>query len=280
MKSLSVISQISIYLGLIAISVFILFPFAWLVSCSLKIPGKVFVVKPVWIPDPVTLRNYFWAFGPTGPDILIFFRNTIIAAAFCAIITGILSATAAYGLSRFSFPGKKEIGISILLFQMFKGPLVIISWYRIGRIFGILDTPIILILSYVALSVPLCTWLLIGFFQRVPLELEEAAMVDGCNRIKAIVRVILPITAPGITAITLYAFIIAWNDYLYAASLTSTLRGKTIQVGLFELLSFFGQTEWGGLLASAVVATLPAVVMFMFLQRYIVAGLTAGAVKG
>ena len=262
------------------ISVFILFPFLWIIVCSFKTLDTLFSVKPSWIPSPATLENYVWALSPVGPNIPGFLRNTVVAATCCAIVTGILSSLAAYGLSRFDFPARELISILVISFQMFNGPLVIISWYRIGRILGLLDSPAILVLAYVALSLPVCTWLLMGFFQKVPRELEEAAMIDGCNRMRAITRVILPVTAPGVAAITLYAFILAWNDYLYAVSLTQTLRSMTIQVGLYQLASTFGQVNWGGVLAAGVITTLPAVIIFMFLQRYIITGLMAGAVKG
>jgi len=273
-------AEVGIYVSLGAISVFILFPFVWIIVCSFKPLNTLFSVKPSWIPNPPTIQNYLWALSPVGPNIPGFLRNTVVAATLCAIVTGVLSSLAAYGLSRFDFPARELISILVISFQMFNGPLVIISWYRIGRILSLLDSPAILVLAYVALSVPVCTWLLMGFFQKVPRELEEAAMIDGCSRMRAITRVIVPITAPGVAAITLYAFILAWNDYLYAVSLTQTLRSMTIQVGLYQLASTFGQVNWGGVLAAGVITTLPAVMIFMFLQRYIITGLTAGAVKG
>ncbi len=268
------------YIGLILLSIFTLFPILWLVVSSLKGPAEIFSVIPTWIPRDFTLRNYVWALGATGPNLPVFMKNTLLASTFAALLTGGLSALAAYALSRFTFPGRRMIGILLLLFQMFKGPLVIVTWYRLAWNLGILDRITILVLAYAALGIPICTWLLIGFFKSIPEELDEAAMVDGCSRFKALYKVVLPVAAPGIAAIVLFAFILAWNDYIYALSLTSSARAKTIQVVLSEQLSFFGQTEWGGIMAAGVITTIPVVVLFLWLERYLVSGLSAGAVKG
>jgi ABC-type glycerol-3-phosphate transport system permease component len=162
---------------------------------------------------------------------------------------------------------------------MFQGPPVMIPFYRILTALKLLNTIPGLVLVYLSLTLPICIWLMAGFFRSLPVELEEAALVDGCGPFGAFARILLPLTVPGLAATSLYAFVVAWNDYQYALILTSSERAKTIQLSLSELLTFFGQTNWGGIMASGVLTTLPVVLIFMVIQKALVQGLTAGALK-
>jgi len=267
-----------LYLALLLLSVFTLLPFLWLIISSLKPSTAIFSEIPRWIPRNVTLENYLWAFGPKGVDFLELFKNTLIVSSLSALLSGTLSSLAAYGLSRFRFPGYRITGIFILVFQMFTGPVVIVSWYNIAQVFNIYDTYIVLILAYTAFTSPVITWLLRGYFQDIPEALEEAALVDGCNKLQALYHVVLPVAAPGLITSVLFAFVLSWNDYIYALSLAGK-NAKTLQVGIGELVGFFGQTQWGGVMASGVLTALPVVIIFIFLQKRLVSGLTAGAVK-
>ncbi len=264
-------------LGLIMF--FTLAPYAWLVVSSFKPSTEIFTRTPSWSLTGATWKNYLWALGPTGVDLARYFGNTVLAAGLTALLTAVLGAMGGYAMARFAFPGREALALGLLLSPMFQGPPVMIPYYRILSALGLLNTIPGLVAVYLSLTLPIGIWLMSGFFRGLPRELEEAALVDGCGHLRAFARILLPLTLPGLAATGLYAFVIAWNDYQYALILTSSTRAKTIQMGLAELLTFLGQTNWGGIMASGVLTTLPVVLIFMVIQRALVQGLTAGAVK-
>jgi ABC-type glycerol-3-phosphate transport system permease component len=268
-----------LYGGLFLVMAFTLLPYAWLVVSSFKPSTEIFTRTPSWTLREFTWRNYVWALGPTGADLGVYFRNTVLAAGATAVITAVLGSMGGYAMARYAFPGRRLLALALLLSPMFQGPPVMIPFYRILSTLRLLNTIPGLVLVYMSLTLPICIWLMAGFFQGLPRELEEAALVDGCSPFGAFRRILLPLTLPGLAATALYAFVVAWNDYQYALILTSSDRAKTIQLGLSELLTFFGQTNWGGIMASGVLTTLPVVVIFMLIQRVLVQGITAGAVK-
>jgi ABC-type glycerol-3-phosphate transport system permease component len=265
--------------GLLLVMAFTLLPYAWLVISSFKPSVEIFTQTPSWRIHEFSWRNYQWALGPTGADLGVYFWNTIVAAGSTAILTAILASMAGYAMARYAFPGRRILAMALLLSPMFQGPPVMIPFYRILSALRLLNTIPGLVLVYLSLTLPICIWLMAGFFRGLPRELEEAALVDGCGPYRAFVRILLPLTLPGLAATSLFAFVVAWNDYQYALILTSSTNAKTIQMGLAELMTFFGQTNWGGIMASGVLATLPVVLIFMFIQRALVQGITAGALK-
>jgi len=264
---------------LVLLMAFTLGPFAWVVVSSFKPSTEIFTRTPRWTIDAPTLRNYEWAMGPTGARLGVYLYNTVATATAVAALVGVIAAMGGYALSRYVFPGREWIAVALLLSQMFQGPPVMIAWYRMVSLLGLLNTKASLVLAYLGLTLPIGVWLMRGFFSSVPRELEEAALVDGCTPFGAFRRIMVPLALPGLLATSLYAFIVAWNDYQYALILVSSDRAKTVQLGLSELLTFFGQTNWGGVMASAVIVTLPIVVIFVLIQRLLVEGITAGAVK-
>lgn len=268
-----------LYGALFLVMAFTLLPYAWLVVSSFKPSTEIFTRTPSWTLREFTWRNYVWALGPTGADLGVYFRNTVLAAGATAVITAVLGSMGGYAMARYAFPGRRLLALALLLSPMFQGPPVMIPFYRILSTLRLLNTIPGLVLVYMSLTLPICIWLMAGFFQGLPRELEEAALVDGCSPFGAFRRILLPLTLPGLAATALYAFVVAWNDYQYALILTSSDRAKTIQLGLSELLTFFGQTNWGGIMASGVLTTLPVVVIFMLIQRVLVQGITAGALK-
>lgn len=268
-----------LYGALFLVMAFTLLPYAWLVVSSFKPSTEIFTRTPSWTLREFTWRNYVWALGPTGADLGVYFRNTVLAAGATAVITAVLGSMGGYAMARYAFPARRLLALALLLSPMFQGPPVMIPFYRILSTLRLLNTIPGLVLVYMSLTLPICIWLMAGFFQGLPRELEEAALVDGCSPFGAFRRILLPLTLPGLAATALYAFVVAWNDYQYALILTSSDRAKTIQLGLSELLTFFGQTNWGGIMASGVLTTLPVVVIFMLIQRVLVQGITAGALK-
>lgn len=273
------VRRMGLYAALLLVMAFTLSPYAWLVVSSFKPSTEIFTRTPNWGLHGATLKNYVWALGPTGGNLGIFFWNTVLAAGATALITAVVGAMGGYAMARYAFPGRRVLALALLLSPMFQGPPVMIPFYRILSTLRLLNTIPGLVLVYMSLTLPICIWLMAGFFRSLPRELEEAALVDGCSPVKAFSRILLPLTLPGLAATSLYAFVVAWNDYQYALILTSSERAKTIQLSLSELLTFFGQTNWGGIMASGVLTTLPVVLIFMVIQRVLVQGITAGALK-
>ena len=268
-----------IWLLLIVIVLFCLAPFFWILSSSLKPTEEIFSAVPRWIPSKLTFEHYAWIFSKSGGNLGRFLLNSLVASSLSAVVITLVSALGGYSLGRFEFPGRQVLGVLILILQMIQGPLVIVFWYRFAWKLGILDTYIALIIAYMAINLPFAIWLSAGFFSQLPKELEDAALVDGANYWRLFWRIIFPIAVPGIVSIAVYAFVMAWNDYLFALILTQTERSKTIQIALFDLLSFFAKSNWGGLMAGGVITSLPPVLLYMYLQKYVVSGLSVGAVK-
>jgi multiple sugar transport system permease protein len=280
MHNKKVVPKIILYVSLVILMGFILLPYLWLLVSTLKHDEEIFQVIPHWIPKRITFDNYLWAFGPNGTNIIPLLFNSILASSGTALLTGAFAATGGYALARYKAPGFKVISVAILVAQMFQGPLIMVPWYKMAGAFGMLNTRRVLILIYGTATIPVGVWLMKGFFATVPVELEEAAEVDGCTRLMSLVKIVLPLTLPGLVSIVIYSFILSWNDYQYALILTNSAQAKTIQLGIAEMMDSMGKQNWGGIMASSVIVTIPIILLFGFIQRYLIEGLTSGAVKG
>ena len=277
----SISSRIVFYIGLVLVMFFVLFPFFWLLSCSFKSSQEIFALVPTLIPRAPTFEGYTYAFSASpGPNLLPYLINSLIAAGATAIGTIVFAATGGYAIGRQNFPGKRFIVIIILLAQMFQGPVIMIPWYRMAARMHILNTRLALILIYLTATIPICVWLMSGFAKSIPVELEEAAAIDGCGHLRTFLSIVMPLLKGGLVSITIYAFIIAWNDYQYAMILTNSAKAKTVQLCIGELMGSLGIINWGGIMACGVIVTIPVIVLFSFIQKYLIEGLTAGAVKG
>ncbi|MBV8161525.1 MAG: carbohydrate ABC transporter permease [Acidimicrobiia bacterium] len=252
-------------------------PFLWIISLSLK-PAKE-LGNGSFFPRSVTLANYSKVFANT--EFLAALRNSLGIAAIATVIGVLLGAMAAYAIARLEFPGKQVVLVSALAIAMFPAISIVGSLFNMWRSLHLFDTWPGLIIPYVTFTLPLSIWALSAFFREIPWELEQAAQVDGATPFQAFRRVILPLAAPGMVTASILAFIFAWNDFLFAISLTSTNRARTVPAAL---AFFTGNTQFeqptGAIAAAAVVVTVPIIVLVLIFQRRIVAGLTAGAVKG
>lgn len=266
-----------IYLIAIVVILISVFPFLWMLSTSLKLPKDTFTAVPKLIPTVFSLTNYQLVLGKTL--LLRYFINSIYIAFIVTILGVTLAALSAYAFSRFRFPGRNFLNLFILSIQMFPMVVLIIPLFIVMRNLNLLNTHLALIISYITFTLPLSIWMLKGFFDGIPNELEEAAEIDGCSRGSAFFKVIIPLTLPGIAASGIYAFIGSWNEYMFAMTFINLDPLNTLPVGL---TTFFGQftVEWNQLMAASVLFTIPTLIFFMVVRKFLAQGLVTGGVKG
>ena len=266
-----------LYLGGLTLLVLGAFPFFWMLSTALKPSAEIFTTPPRLVPAHPTLENFGRLFGETA--FVTFFRNSALVSLATVALTLTVSALGAYGLTRFTFAGRDKVAGLILVTYMFAPVMIIIPFYILVKQLGIVNTRLALVLSYTTFCLPFCLWLLRAFFASIPLELEEAALVDGAGRGRAVWYVMLPLALPGLIAAAIFTFILAYNDFLFALVLITSEELKTLPVGVNDL---FNATivDWGLIMAAGVMITVPAVIFFAAVQRYLVQGWGAGGVKG
>jgi len=256
---------------------FILFPYLWMFITSIK-PSVELYTSPIrYLPSSPTFEGYRLLFDATEfPRYLL---NSFIVTFSTIILSGSVAVCAAYAFSRFEFRGKNRLFPVFLISQMFPAILLVLSLFFIMKEIGVLNTPIALIIAHSTFALPFTIWLLTGFFNAIPRELDEAAAIDGANRWQIFRMILLPLSVPGLVASLTYVFIFSWNEFIYALTFTSDATARTLPVGLH---SFMGEyiIRWDLLTAGGVLTALPVVFFFAIFQRYIVQGLTAGAVKG
>lgn len=253
------------------------FPFFWMVSTSFKPPAEVFATPPAFIPDDPTWDNFQRLFATT--HFLLYFRNSVIVCGLTVLLTLAVSAAGAYSLTRYRYAGREKIAGMILCTYMFAPIMVVIPFFILVKKIGIENTHLALVLALTSFCLPFTLWLLRAFFQTIPVDLEEAAMVDGASRPRAVVYIILPLALPGIIATSIFTFILAWNDFIFARILIAADELKTLPVGVQDLFHS-ALTDWGLIMGAAMMITIPALLFFVTVQRYLIRGWGAGAVKG
>jgi ABC-type glycerol-3-phosphate transport system permease component len=271
------LEQVAVYGTLIAASIFAVFPIVWAVLTSLKQEATIFLYPPQWLPNPVTLENYLHVLY--NSHMPRYFLNSLWVVFMTLLLSLTLSSHGGYAAARFSFTGKNVLLFMILLTVMIPGIVVLIPLYMLATRVGLLDTYWILILVYTAWQIPAVLWLMRGFFETIPRELEEAALMDGCSRLGAFYRIIWPLTRPGLAAAAVIVFVNVWNEFILAATLTTSDDKRLIPVGLYYYIGAYG-IEWGKLMAAVCMALLPIIVLFIFLQRSFIKGLSSGSIKG
>lgn len=268
----------SIFAGVVVFFVlFLLFPIYWMIVTSLKPEPEIFVRQPTLWPLVPTLENF--ARVLTGTNLPLFLKNSLITAGGSAVLTTLLATLAAYGFAKFSFVLRRPLMLLMISAQMFPFAVLLISLYPMLKSAGLLDNRFGLVVSYIVFALPTGVYMLYTFFARIPSDLIEAARIDGAGELVILLRIVLPLSLPGLVAVAVYAFMWAWNDLFYALTIMTSNELRTVGPGL--LLEFFGemQQDWGGAMAASLLASLPVVLAFAFLQRFFVEGLTAGAVK-
>ncbi len=264
------------YLFLFLVCLYNLVPFVWMGLTSLKTDKEAYSIPPTFWPEEPTTESYtqvlLWTNFPR------YFLNSTIISLGTAVLSTLIGSLAGYGFSRFFFRGRATLIGIILASQMLPGVLLVGPYFKMLARFGLYNTYPGLILAFTSITLPFSTWMLKGFIDTVPEELDEAACIDGCTRLGAYLRVVLPVITPGMVATMIFAFLLAWGDLLWVLVLTSGEKMATVTLGLSRLVTQF-RIIWPQLMAGSVVGALPPIILYLVLQNYLVEGLTAGAVK-
>ena len=284
------------YAALCAVTFVVCFPLVWALSTSLKPKSEIFATPPTLIPRTLTFENYdalitgrqqYFQSGNeavalgTSPATYFtrWFVNSLIVTLGSTAISIVVSTLAAYSLTRFRYYGRNLVPYFSLLGYMVPSIIFVFPLFLVMVRLELTDSLLSLILGYVCISLPFCMWLMWAFMRSIPIEIEEAALIDGASRLQVFMHVVLPTALPGIIAASIFAMIVSWNDYLFGRVFVSSLDNLTLTVGV--MLFFEGtHVDWGLLMAASVLMTVPMAILFMALQRHLVAGFGAGAVKG
>jgi multiple sugar transport system permease protein len=269
--------NIASYAVLVVLAVICVGPIVWTFMTSIKDEGEIVTRNIVYIPSRITFDNYAKLWTQSSYPTLVF--NSLVVTGLTVLICLLTGTIAAYAFSRFNFRGRSQLMLAYLVVRMFPAVLMIIPLFIVMRGVGLLDTTLGLAIAYTSFLLPLFVWMLKGFFDAAPKELENAARVDGSTRIGAMFRIVIPIARNGLVATCVFVAIAAWNEYLFALMLTTSQGSRTWPVGLQLMVGEF-QLPWGMLAAGGMISILPVVILFAIVQRVMVAGITAGAVKG
>jgi multiple sugar transport system permease protein len=266
---------------LVFILAFTALPMAWMFLTSIKTQFSALQYPPQWWPAEPTLSNYIRLLSPTSDTGLRFLRflwNSFTVSLATTILGILIAVPAAYAFSRFRFPGRTFLFFAVLLRNMFPAVVFLMPLFLLMRWLGLVNTHGSLILTYLTFGLPLSIWLLKGFYDNIPIQLEQAARIDGATRFKAFLLIVMPLSSPGIIATAIFSFITAWNEYVYAYTLLNKESLMTLPVGLQRFFAEYA-TDWPGLMAASFIMSVPVVVLFLVLQKYFVRALTEGAVK-
>ncbi len=269
--------KLLVWIGAIVIAFICLSPFIWMLVVSFA--ERPDFLASAEIPYVFTLRNYRQIIGTKDLHVMDYFKNSLIVAFVVTVLAVTMASFAGYAVSRMRFRGKIVIILGVLAVSMFPQISIVGYLFKLMTTLRWINTYKALIFPYVAWVMPISLWILISYFMQLPMDLDEAAMVDGANRIQALIKIILPLSAPGIFSTSLLVFISAFNEFMFALMLTTDYHARTIPVGIALFEGLHGQIPWGQMMASSAIASIPLVILTLIFQRYIVQGLTAGALK-
>ncbi len=279
------LNKLFLFLLTIPVYLFIFLPLLWLFSASLSTQVELFTVPPHWIPQHPTYQNYLDIFFPSQATsavprtFAVSLLNSIKIASAVTVISLIIGSLAAYALVRIPFRFNRAIQLGILGTRMIPEVSLIVPLFIVASSLQLINKPIVLIISYMSFSLPYAIWLMAAFFQSVPIELEDAARIDGCSRLGILFRVVMPISLPGLVSTAMFVFLVAWDEFFYALIFTNTLAAKTVPVAIAEFIGRYA-VNITGMMAGGILAAVPPVLLALIFQRYIISGLMAGAVKG
>jgi multiple sugar transport system permease protein len=270
------IVNLALAAGLAALAVLVLLPFWWVISSSVKATSEIVSPTPTMIPHSFTLEHFQKLL--VGSAFPRFFLNSVIVSLVSMAIAVVLSVLAGYAFFRLRFPGRDLLFRAILLAYAFPGIVVLVPLYGLASAARLIDNLFALVVINVTFAVPFAIWMMRAFLAGVPKEIEEAARLDGASRLTILRRIVVPLIAPGVASVAIFAFVSSWTEYLFASVLIQSDARKTIPVGLAGIIGQY-QVDWGLMLAGATLTTLPVIALFALIGRYFVAGLTAGAIK-
>lgn len=265
------------YIPALIFATFSLIPLLWGLSTALKRSQDVYGFPPKWIPSPITFENFAAVFE--SPSLIHSFLNTLLISVCTTIAALIVGVLGAYGFSRFRFPGRSALLWSVLFTQLFPRVVVIVPFFVTLRDLQLMNTYQGLILVYLMVIFPVAIWMIKGFFDNIPIEIEEAAIMDGCSVPRLLWQIVLPLSRPALAAVAMYAFILAWNEFLFALVFTTGPTKEPISVALAFFIDENG-IHWGQLMAASLLMSVPAIIVFSLAQKLLVRGLSEGAVKG
>lgn len=265
------------WLALAIYLIWIIFPFYWMVATSVRPNNELYAKQVTIIPQELVIDHY--AEEINRFQFLPRLRNSLVVATASTTLTIIFSSLAAFSITRLRYPGRSVVARSILLIYLIPGSLLFIPLYIIMYNIGLANRLESLIVTYLTFSVPFCTWMLMGYFRSIPIDMEEAAMIDGCSRFETFYKILLPLAAPGMVAAGIFSFTQAWNEFLYATVFITSSQLQTVPVGLASHI-VADIYMWGPLMAGATMAAVPIIILYVFAQRSLVQGLFAGSVRG
>jgi multiple sugar transport system permease protein len=262
--------------GLIFFGVWTVVPLYWIVATSIK-PNLLIYREPSLFPSQITADHYLFVL--TRTPFLVYVRNSLLVTLVTTSLALVIGTLAAYAIARLSFRGRAWAARSVVVTYLVPGSLLFIPMFQVIYSLGLIDNIVGLMVTYLTFTVPFATWMMIGYFRNVPSELEDAALVDGCSRVQALVRIMVPIALPALAVVALFAFTLSWNEFLYALVFIGSDSQKTLTLGLIGLVR--GDTfPWGPMMAASLLGALPPTLVYIVSQRWVVAGLAAGSVKG
>jgi multiple sugar transport system permease protein len=268
---------VAVYLPLFVFVIVLLFPFYWMTITALKPDAELLSREgnPFWVMNPTLIHIKKLLFETAYPDWL---WNTIVVSVVSTFVSIFCSVLAAYAIERLRFRGSRYVGMSIFLAYLVPPSILFIPLAAMVYKLDLFDTRLALILTYPTFLIPFCTWLLMGYFKSIPVELEECALIDGASRLQILIRIILPLAVPGLISAGIFAFTLSWNEFIYALTFISSSEVKTVPVGVVTELVEGDVYHWGSLMAGALFGSLPVAILYSFFVEYYVSGLT-GAVK-
>jgi multiple sugar transport system permease protein len=257
--------------------VLVVFPFYWMLNTSLKPASEIFLSPPTFVSSNWSLDAYVTVL--TERPFARYFLNSLVVTLGTTVLSVTLAAFAAYGLTRFFPRGATPFVVFLLFTKMLPETLLIIPYFQLMSSVGLLNSYLALILAYSSFALPFSVWMLIGFFRSIPRDIDEAAKIDGASYLQTYFLVILPLARPGLVAVALFTFLIAWNSYLWALVLTTDASMQVLSVGVANMVGEY-RVQWNELMAAAVIAAVPVMLLFSFLEKHLVNAITSGAVKG
>lgn len=266
------------YLALLPILIFSILPFFWMLRTAFTPPADTFSTSPTLVPHAVTVQNFVRVLTSATNPFPRQFLNTVVVSLLATVFAIILGLSGAYALGRMSFRGRGTLGVSVILVQFFPHVLLAIPLFVVLSKLGLTDSLAGLVIAYTMLTLPFTIWVLRGYLQSLPVEIEDAARVDGCSYVGVLIRIVIPTIAPALAVVATLAFVNSWNEYLLALVLVNNPRNQVLGIGLTSYVTQYS-SDYPGLFAMATIATVPVVLVFLIFQRALVGGLSAGAVK-